>query len=400
MPLSPEEQQEFASLHEKYGKPAQSSAGLTPEEQAELQQLHAKYGGGQGPVTAQAGAFGHITAPTNLPPGTAEKMQSAAANVLPMAGGILGSAVAGLPGATMGAGVGSELKNLVSGDQASAPEAIGNVVKDAVVQGALPEIGSSVISKLGSFLGKGADWAQQTAMGMKKYSPGAGTEAIEQGVRGTRAGMQKKMVSALQKQGNATDQMIGGLKGSVDSEPVANRVAEYGEKYISPNGHSTDAGFDRANDAFDRASGIANRGEISPEDARSLAQTAEKAEGYSSANLPRANYNSELARQEAQGYRDSLRDLGTAQNVPIAEQFKSLHNLLKGQKALNTPQALNWNSPITSLTKAAFKETIARPEVMSYEAALGNLGSKAATSPIGQQSPRGLQLLLQRPENE
>lgn len=57
MPLTPAEQQEFDSLHAKYGQApaAPAQGGLSPDEQAELAQLHQKFGGqAQSPAAPQS----------------------------------------------------------------------------------------------------------------------------------------------------------------------------------------------------------------------------------------------------------------------------------------------------------------------------------------------------------
>ncbi len=107
-------------------------------------------------VNSAPGAFGRSVSVSNLPPDSADKMQQAVSNSLPLAGGMVGSLAVGPLGAPIGAGVGSMAKNLVSGDQAPPLEAIKNVGSDMVTQGVVPELGGQALGLAGRGLGKAA----------------------------------------------------------------------------------------------------------------------------------------------------------------------------------------------------------------------------------------------------
>lgn len=382
---------------------------LTPEQQQELKELRrideleAKLGSRQ-PAQSDPGIMAGKAGRLN--PQQLNMLSQGMQSALPMAGGAVGAAVGGgIPGATVGAGAGSMIKNLISGDQAPPVEAIKQVRNDAILQGMVPEMGGQAIGAVGNYLGNkagnAADVLQQMAMGIKgkKYLPGAGTEAIQQGIRGSKEGMRSQMGSALNTEGNSLDQMVSNLKGSVDPEAIAQRVENYGKQYITPSGQSTEVGFERMQEAADRAAHIRKQGTLPPEENRSLAQIAEKSEGFSPFGTPKSNYGAKLAQQESMGRRDALRQLGTEQNIPVTEQFTKMHKLLRGNQGLNAPASLESLNPLAH----PIKSTVASSPALSYGAAgvnkLADMLKNPVLKTLAEQSPRALQLMLGTPNS-
>lgn len=342
-----------------------------------------------GGVHTTGGAFGRSTAPNSpVTPQDTQRLQDAITNNIPAAGGAAGAFVGGYPGAMAGAATGSMLKNLITGDKSQPKQALEQVGMDSVTQGLLPEAGGRAINAVGRIAGKGADRLMQSAAGLKKYIPGVGTELLDRGIWGTKNGMAADVGHAIHDEGAQVDQMIHKLKGSADSEAVANKVANFGDTNVSTNGYSTDEGFSRQNDGYERASNIYNRGEIPYEDANSIAKTAYNTEGYSAANNPKQNYNASLARQEASGYRDQIKDAGDAQGLPIRQKFDSIAALLKANKPLQAPQSLP-----NGLISGA-KDMILSTPVKSGSAQIMSKTGNALSSPTATQMPRTLQMLL------
>lgn len=417
MPLTPDEQAEFAQLHQKFGNqsqgqlpaPQQAQGGLTPSEQQELEVLKAKFGPGPQQskpknLMAYAPSENDIKSHLMRPSTVNKPLGQNVAESLPMIGGLAGSLVG--PGGTglgawigtaalgaLGAGAGSMAKNLATNDQAPPQQAISNVAHDALYQGALPAVGGKAIGLGISKMAPMADNLMQHAMGMKKFIPGAGKTAIDQGIRGSESQMTSQMGNALNTEGQNLDSMVGKLQGEVDPEAVASRVADYGQKYMSPGGMATDVAKERVGDAGDRAANIYNRwgegpGPLAPTDARAMAQSAEKAEGYSFANSPKQNFSSELARQEGQGYRDQLRDMGDAQDVPVRNQFEKMYHLLKGNTALNAPKSVSTGSSLKDFLNSTLRSPWAESNAAKALDATGETLSQPGLNNFIKQAPR------------
>lgn len=352
MPLSPEEQAEFAQLSQKYGQPQAQpqSGGLSPQEQAEFAQLRQKYGNTPQPQNFEANSTTASTSPTSgpselqsqTPPmgprGDAVMMQQYGAahpGALSPAMSVAGGMLLGPSGAIGGAALGSAAANAAT-NYNHPGTALRNVAEDTAINGVLPEVGGKVIGAIGSGGGKFADWLQRLAMGVRKGEAGAGQAALDAGVWGTRARMQSKMAQALSQAGQKVGDAVANMNGTVDSTPVAQKVA----------GLAKDYGGDLAKPSLEaqpvirrisrNAEVIAGRGEITPSDAQKY-KLAAQAMGYNMKGKPLESVRGIIPQTEAFGYGEQLSKLNP-DYAPANEQYS---NLMPGAQALATPESVH-----------------------------------------------------------
>lgn len=271
-------------------------------------------------------------------------------------------------------GIGAAMGGLTKpeGDQTRT----GNALKGGALGGAV----STGLEGVGAAGSKLADFLQQKAMGMKKYIPGVGSEAIDQGIRGTRDGMAQKTEDALSRLGNQASDQVQAIPGQVSSsaaaEPVSNYAASQKVGDILP-GHSVS---DYAN-ATDRAADISGRGDVDPMDAWKLAQKAGSA-GFRNQKALQSE-GAYLAQLEQQGYSNALKDAYTRANpgsTDLPDTFSSMAKLYKAGNALNQPETIRQGLPITNMFGAAMGGAAAG----GPGAVAGYLAAKAAKSPLVQ----------------
>lgn len=249
----------------------------------------------------------------------------------------------------------------------------GNAVHDAGISGMISSAGEAV----GPFVGNLADRLQQKAMGLKKYLPGVGSTAIDEGIRGTRAGMSGQVKSSLADTGEAAGKEVANL-GRIDSNQASKPVAEYAQSFkvgdTVPANSITQYG-----NASQRAGEIATRGEVSAPDAWKFSQLAGKA-GYKAqkAKETEAAY---LAQLEQQGYSSSLKEASDAAGGNLSDQFAKMSNLYKAKNALKQPTSITAGLPLTVLAGASAGYGSDRSLT---GAAKGALGALALRSPVVQ----------------
>jgi len=373
-------------------------------------------------VNVGAGAFGRSINVTNQPPGTADKMQKAVSNSLPIIGGGLGGAVGGIPGATLGAAGGSMAKNLLSGDQSSPVDAIKNVGSDAITQGALPEVGGQALSKLASFLGKGlsnaADYVGQKAVGVRRQVPGLGNKFLDEGVWGTRDSMRSTVDEGLKSNGQTMQDLtrpVGDQPGLVDSKPIAHKVRQMAEDYRTNSGVSSAETQPYLDKIEERAKDIESRGVVPASEAqeyKSMAQNIAYNKGE-----PLQRFASKMGQQEAFGYGDAIKNVS---NDPIgykkaSDSYSVLKRAGAGLERPDTTSKFGLTDYLAggiggsigglpgAATGVAAKKVLSSPMVSSTAAKGANELSKILSSSAVQQgakqAPRTLEELLQIKDN-
>ena len=212
------------------------------------------------------------------------------------------------------------------------------------LMGGLGEVGGAVAGKAG-------DWLMQKAVGMKKYLPGVGSTIADNGVWGTKAGMASDVDAALGKHNSALDDAVGRIQGPIDSTKVSSKVGEHISDYktgdISPAATAPEREAVRS-----RSNDIANRGDVTPQDALGLKRLAGN-EGYN-AGRPLANLDSKLAQTESGAYGDELKDAYgrtyPGEENAVASANDNMSALMKAKQGLDTPTTIRAGVPFTTLT--------------------------------------------------
>lgn len=257
----------------------------------------------------------------------------------------------------------------------------GNEIAEAAAANFAPAgEGTGLMSLLGEKTGlnKIPDYLMQKAIGMKKLVPGLGTNLLDQGVVGTKGMMQRQVSSKLAEEGGNLTNAVNRIKGPINSQDVADKVASGMSKF------STESGIipEQVRPEFDRiasvAGDIADRGPVSPQDALKLKRIAGEV-GYKEGE-PLTKLNSKLAQTEGQGYGDALKNAYSEQypDSPnaVASANDKLSALIKGNKALTQPDRVarsDWSTRV-------LKNTVDLPIVNSVAAkGLQKAGRATAT---------------------
>ncbi|GAC1499975.1 MAG: hypothetical protein NVS1B10_03240 [Candidatus Saccharimonadales bacterium] len=355
-------------------------------------------------------------------PGFFDKLKSAATNSLPLVGGGLGGIAFGPLGAMAGAGVGSMAKNLVSGDQSSAPVALGKVGSDAIYQGLLPETAGMALSGVAGSVGKGlsksADYIAQKAVGVRKQIPGMGNRFLDEGVWGTKDAMRSTVEDGLKSNGAKMQDLtrpVGDQPGLVDSKPIADKIREMSHEYRTSKGVSSQEAQPYLNKIEERAKDIESRGVITASEAQEFKSMAQNI-AYNKGE-PLQRFTSKVGQQEAFGYGDAIKQVS---NDPAAykQASDSYSTLKRAQGGLARPETTS-RFGLTdylagglggavggvpgAVTGVVAKKVLSSPAVSSTAAKGANELSKVLTSSGVQQglkqTPRTLQELLQLKDN-
>lgn len=309
-----------------------------------------------------------------------------------------GSGLAALAGPAAGVagrvaqnvGIGAALGGL------SKPSDGGDRTTDALVGGATGGAIGGAVEAAGPMLGKGADWLQQKAMGLKKYLSGVGTAAIEQGVRGTKATMADQVGNAIEGIGDHAGEAIGKL-GRIDSAEAAKPLNDYASS-LAPADMVPEHSAAQYAGATGRGEAIASRGEVDAPDAWALARAAGKA-GFRAQKALQSEP-AYLAQLEQQGYSNAIKAAYEKQNPgltnDVADDFAKMSKLYKAQSALNQPEAVGKGLPFKQMMAATAGAGVGGPA-----GALGGVAlSKLSESPVLQSyAAHGLSLLGKGADN-
>lgn len=298
MPLSPQEQAELDALEQQYGN--QSSSGLSPEEQVELQQLEAQ--DNQQPQQSNSEYIKWATGQPNQYQPSPDELQRRELSM----------------------GVGQ------------------NAALGAAVGGVAP-----LLKPLTKPLGKAADYLMQRAMGMKKVVPGAGTTALEEGIWGTRTGMQKSMGEALEKHGGQLTEAVSKIKQPVPTTPAANALLREAEQFQTKSGIVPSDAQPFLDKALTRAAEAESRGALPATEQLELKRILQK-RGYKNGE-PLSRFEAQLSQKEALGIGEALEQAAAAEGRAgsVAGPNKVISKLMQGERSLNAPDRIRGPSPFS-----------------------------------------------------
>lgn len=351
MPLTPEEQQELAQLHQKYGTPPeQPSKGLTPEEQQEFDQLHQKYG-----QSAQSSPIDNLKKLLSYNPSHEEEMKA--------------------------------VQHPITGMDDPAYQLAGLVSPNNAIVGA------------GKALKSGGDILMQKAIGLGRRIPGFGEALANEGLIGTKGMMAGQAEKGLTSAGKQIGDLASKIPGSVSQDQVANKVAELA------NSKMTSTGFIRPEDQaavdkiLSRAQDFAKSEPLTGAELaerRAVAGRSAREAGAYKTN-PSSQLKSKIASAEQTGYSQALKDAyGKAfpgQTNALADADKSYSTLSTAKDILNKPENISgiWNG-LSQYIPSSLMESI------GGRAAIG-AGKTVQKTPIGT-VPLTLQQLLTPKDQE
>lgn len=271
---------------------------------------------------------------------------------------------------------------------ADATSGHGNEIVQAAAANFIPAgKGLGLTEWLGSKAGKVPDYLMQKAVGMKKYIPGVGSELLDQGIMGSKGQMRGQIGSALDTQGQRLENAVQGLDGTVDSQGVADKVSGNLNKYSTSTGivpEQVRPEFDRVSEI---AGDIADRGPVSPKDALKLKRIAGSV-GYKEGN-PLTKLDSRLAQDEGAEYGGQLEKLYSDQNPGLPNQVQDANSkltaLLRGQKALSTPETITKSSLLGDAVAGGAGMAVGGPAGAAAGVAVRRLAQTPLVQSVGAQ---------------
>lgn len=184
-----------------------------------------------------------------------------------------------------------------------------------------------------------ADSLMKKAVGIRKAPVGVGNTLVDEGLVGTKAGMLSQAEDKLGEREKDLQELVGQLKGNVDSKDIADAVMARGKKFVSPSRvtlKSVQPDLDKVTEAagqFDPAviGAQGPRQALAPQDLLSLKRQGDWA-GYTASGNPASAMDSEIGRAVADKSRGLLSDMS---NNGTAEVLAKEKALILAKKALN-----------------------------------------------------------------
>ena len=256
-----------------------------------------------------------------------------------MATGVLtsGAASAAMPAGVLGRIAANTIAGGVMGG-AQNPGANGsrleNAGKGALLGGGLSAVGEGI----GAAAGSAGDYAMQKAVGMRKNTPGMGTSLADQGLWGTASRMEQQVGSKLPIAEQNVQDLVGSLKGNVNSKDLADAVAQVGNRFESPSGITLQGvqgdlnTVKAASDQFGKMSS-----DLTPQDVLSLKRQGDWL-GYTASGNPATSTNANIGSAIANKARGILSDMSDGAS---AEALGKERALILAKQALEKPDAIH-----------------------------------------------------------
>lgn len=250
----------------------------------------------------------------------------------------------------------------------------------AAAVGGLAGGATGAIQGAGRTGGKLADELQQSAMGMSKFKPGAGTAAIEEGVAGSREQMLPQVENALSTHGKNMEALASQLEGDIKPDPLVKYFNEKATQNQLPPELLPSETNNIPNMALARSMRAEARGNISPEEAFNLSKQL-KAPAYNPrTGMPVSGPEKGLQRSEAKLLMDQVKQLSEEQQGgqfgQSADKYGNLAAALKGLQKGESPQV---PSSMGGLVRKAY----GGPRMEAFAARQLNKASNAAQAVPG-----------------
>lgn len=247
------------------------------------------------------------------------------------AGGAIGELAAG--GALAGEGITSALSRISANTGAGAlqgylrkPAEGDTRVGNAAFGGALGGGVSAVAEGASAAARPVADKLMKWATGIRKAPEGVGNTLVDQGLWGSKGMMLNQAESGLGREEQNLQDLVGQLKGNVDSQDIADAIAQHGRKFVSPNGITApqvENDLHKIKDASAQFSSMGEGGELAPQDLLSLKRQGDWA-GYTASGNPASATDSEIGRTVADKSRSLLSDMSGGETAATLKREQAL----------------------------------------------------------------------------
>lgn len=256
--------------------------------------------------------------------------------------------------------------------------------------------------------GSVADLLQQRAMGLTKFKPGVGTEALESGVYGTKNAMKSKLADLLAAKGQSLEDVVKNIKQPIDSAPIAEAIKQEAAQYTSPGGVTPEIAKPFLEKTLARVNDIESRGILPASEQLAIKRIVQKP-GYNKFGEPLSKLESQLSQKEALQIGDAIEAAAAKEGNPgqVKALNQSLSKLLSAKTALEKPEpasnlgllmdaaaltgASYYGHPEAGIASVAGRRAMLSPLVQSYVAK----GLNSAPQSAANQSPAILEALLE-----
>lgn len=211
-------------------------------------------------------------------------------------------------------------------------EQVGKAMEMSLPATEIPGLG-----KLANWLRGKADRGMQYAAGMKNYIPGVGKEMIDQGIWGTRSGIEKGTQEAIDRINSEAEGLLAKSGSKIKSSDVADNIINTAKDKFTVNGLPGTNLSSKVDDAIDIAANIEKRGDLDPLDALKFKRLAGKEAYQANKEIPGLTKNKPLApiyRAEERGYAKALSEV----SPEAADLFSKESKLLSAFDALSKPE--------------------------------------------------------------
>lgn len=224
----------------------------------------------------------------------------------------------------------------------------GGTLGSAATAGALGAGLSTAGEGIAGLAGKAADRLQQSAVGMRKFDPGTGTDLIKQGVYGTKAQMTEKVAKNISEKEAQLQDLVKSLKGDVSSNTLADAVADKANRFTLPSGESAGNMSSYLNKVKDTANSIRDIGRnadqsgymvdkrIAAPDLLALKRQGDYL-GYTNSGNPATSLEAELGRAQADAARSSLSKLSEDQETTVPSLLSQERSNILAKQGLEKP---------------------------------------------------------------
>lgn len=240
-------------------------------------------------------------------------------------------------------------KDLTNPMAISHPEVLQNIMS-GIGGKALGEVAAPGLAKLlkpiGAAMRKGGDVLMQKAIGAPKIIPGFGEQMAEQGLMGTKAGMQGQATKGLESSGQKISELSSQIPGKIPQDEVANKIASLANSKMTPSGFVRPEDQPVVNRLLGKAEDFAKSEPLSGAEMasrRALAgRSAREAGAYKT--QPSQQIKSKVASAEQAGYSESLkkayRDAFPDNSEALADADKQYSVLSQAKQIMDKPQAV------------------------------------------------------------
>ena len=239
---------------------------------------------------------------------------------------------------------------------ASAPD--GSRTAGAVTGGIAGPVLGAAGDTAASAGGSLADWLSQKSVGIRKYIPGVGTRLLDQGVYGTKQGMEDTVRGALPGAEQAVQDAALGITSKFDPETFASAVQAKAKNYITPDSGDTlnQAEIQKIHDTAERlrsmgsdsgesTADVANTQQLTARDVLSLKRQADN-DAYLASGNKGASLDAELAGVIGDTARSQLNE---ASGGATGEALANQQALIKAKQSLNRPETVRQGVPMSTL---------------------------------------------------